>query len=340
MADTVFYSWQADTEQKVNRYLIRDALEEALKKCDHSLEMDEATRDVSGSPDIFASIIHKIQKASIFVVDLTIVGKYSEEKSTPNPNVLIEYGLALNQLGYERIIPVYNEHYGKVSDLPFDLRGRVVRCKYQLEPGIDKEWKKKVEKLLSGQLCNEINLVLDKALFQGLSKNSIKTIRIFCLESEYGAFREPKLSLEEFMIKFNFTEREARNVIDELEFQGLVGKREALGGKFRVYPTSNLYWRFDRVFQEWDTKKDALKIAQILVAYSSKDHNQLLTSKLIEKLGWELRRINPALTYLVENCLVMDSKNSAKPKAVHSIIETQQTRFFLAQNGISIKKPE
>ena len=45
---------------------------------------------------------------------------------TPNPNVLLELGYAARHLRWEQIILVMNTEFGKVEDLPFDLRMRRV----------------------------------------------------------------------------------------------------------------------------------------------------------------------------------------------------------------------
>ena len=90
MSETVFYSWQSDRSTKEGRNLIQSALEIALKNIasdlqiedssrDESenatfLELDRDTKNVPGSPPIFQTILNKIQKASIFVADLTFCG--------------------------------------------------------------------------------------------------------------------------------------------------------------------------------------------------------------------------------------------------------------------------
>ncbi|RTM15386.1 MAG: hypothetical protein EKK33_02145 [Bradyrhizobiaceae bacterium] len=60
------------------------------------------------------------------MVDVSIINKAAGGRPTPNPNVLIELGYALRTLGYERIILVFNRAFGKIEDLPFDLRARRV----------------------------------------------------------------------------------------------------------------------------------------------------------------------------------------------------------------------
>jgi hypothetical protein len=83
---TIFYSWQNDTDAKVNRHFIKDALEKAMKNVSKGLDIEETlrldhdTKDVSGSPDIVNTILRKIDECSMFIADLTIVAN-TEKKS-------------------------------------------------------------------------------------------------------------------------------------------------------------------------------------------------------------------------------------------------------------------
>lgn len=132
----VFYSWQSDLESRTNRGLIGDALEKAAKtlRADDFLRvvpvMDRDTAGKSGAPDIAATIFAKIDKADAFVADVSFITPPTPEdpsrKRCPNPNVLLELGYALRQHGWERVLLVFNECFGTLSDLPFDLRGRRV----------------------------------------------------------------------------------------------------------------------------------------------------------------------------------------------------------------------
>jgi hypothetical protein len=133
-AFTVFYSWQSDLPGSANRSLIENALEKAAKtlRADDSLQvepvMDRDTAGTSGSPDIAATIFGKIDVADAFVADVSFITPPTPDEPTrkrcPNPNVLLELGYALRHHGWERVLLVFNEHYGSLSDLPFDLRGR------------------------------------------------------------------------------------------------------------------------------------------------------------------------------------------------------------------------
>lgn len=129
MQAKIFYSWQSDIRAAACRTLISDALDAAAKALveDGTAEVvpviDRDTQDVSGCPDIGATILEKIAKADAFVADVTIVGKIlPRERSTPNPNVLFETGYAHAALGTSRIVLVQNTVFGGPELLPFDLR--------------------------------------------------------------------------------------------------------------------------------------------------------------------------------------------------------------------------
>jgi hypothetical protein len=140
----VFYTWQSDLPKVTNRNLIEKALNKAVKVASAELEIsarpDRDTQGLSGSPDIVASVLAKIETASVVVADVTPinVGKAAKEqrpigpirrkkghRPTPNPNVLIELGFAVRCVGWDHIILVLNTAYGaQVEDLPFDIRHR------------------------------------------------------------------------------------------------------------------------------------------------------------------------------------------------------------------------
>lgn len=130
MRRIVFYSWQSDLPNSENRGYIHDALKVAANKiaADNTIDVepviDRDTKGVSGTPDIAATIFSKIFASDAFVADISIINKKNGCRPTPNPNVLIELGYAIKTVGYERMILVFNEAYGKIEDLPFDLRSR------------------------------------------------------------------------------------------------------------------------------------------------------------------------------------------------------------------------
>lgn len=125
---TIFYSWQSDLPNSTNRGFIGKCLEEAISSLNENLMIDAVidrdTKNVIGTPDIASSIFNKIDNANIFVADVSFINANSSGKKCPNPNVLIELGYAAKALGWDKIICVFNSQYGKIEELPFDLRFR------------------------------------------------------------------------------------------------------------------------------------------------------------------------------------------------------------------------
>ncbi|MDQ9171921.1 hypothetical protein Q8A64_16020 [Oxalobacteraceae bacterium R-40] len=132
MKRTVFYSWQSDLPNAVNRSFIETALQRALKSIQkdesESVEpvLDRDTLGVSGSPSISDEIFAKITQADVFVGDVSIINSGDAGRPTPNPNVLVELGYAVAQLGWDRVLLIQNTAFGGPEKLPFDLRGRRV----------------------------------------------------------------------------------------------------------------------------------------------------------------------------------------------------------------------
>ena len=176
MPSTVFFSWQADTPTREGRNFIERALERAVARIsddtaieepEREIQIDRDTKNVPGSPPIVDTIFRKIDQAAVFLPDLTFIGKRPDGRPTPNPNVLIEYGWALKQMGHGRIVPVMNTAFGEPSDaMPFDLRHLRNPITYRCPPDLDEANRKKVRDQLARDLEYAIRLVLDSQEFR------------------------------------------------------------------------------------------------------------------------------------------------------------------------------
>lgn len=128
MSDIVFYSWQSDLPSKTNRGFIRTALESAissgtLAESDRDFSIDSDTLGVPGAPDVKSVILDKIERATVFIADVSLINSgFDRRPLTPNPNVLFELGYAVRALGWERILLVFNQSSGSIEQLPFDIR--------------------------------------------------------------------------------------------------------------------------------------------------------------------------------------------------------------------------
>ena len=126
---TVFYAWMTGRASKTNRNFIESALNAAAKaiRRDQSIEIDPVIdRDTfgePGSPDIVASIVRKIKRGDAVVADVSLLPWSGSEKPSPNPNVMFELGYAFAKTP-ESISMVFNDAYGAIEALPFDIRFR------------------------------------------------------------------------------------------------------------------------------------------------------------------------------------------------------------------------
>ena len=102
----IFYSWQSDLPGSKTRNFIRECIDEAIELAEETeaidAERDEATKGVTGSPNIVTTIFSKIDDCDLFIADLSLcfIGSENNQKKSPNPNVLLELGYAVKTLGW------------------------------------------------------------------------------------------------------------------------------------------------------------------------------------------------------------------------------------------------
>ncbi|BDG72529.1 hypothetical protein Rmf_24580 [Roseomonas fluvialis] len=124
--------------------------------------LDRDTAGLPGTPDITQSILTKISASDVFVADVSIIFQ-GTTRPTPNPNVLIELGYAIAELGWDNVILVMNAAFGGPELLPFDLRGRRVAVYDATENGDRKE--------SQGLLQGRLEAFLRTSLKDGASAN-------------------------------------------------------------------------------------------------------------------------------------------------------------------------
>lgn len=158
----IFYSWQSDLSRETNEKAIRIEIKKVIPILEENLgeyniNLDEATRNVEGSPDIPTTIINKISCCEIFICDLTTVNSTSTDlRKMPNPNVMFELGYAVSLLGWERILMLFNGYYGNFqTELPFDLEKKRI-IPYNIGAGSDTSGKGD----LRTKIKNNLELIL------------------------------------------------------------------------------------------------------------------------------------------------------------------------------------
>jgi hypothetical protein len=177
MPHTIFFSWQADTPTRVGRNFVELALRQAARRVAEDttiepavreFEVDRDTQGVGGHAPIVDTILGKIDKAAVFVPDLTFVGTRKAGRPTPNPNVLIEYGWALKSLTWERIIPIMNTAFGEptTETMPFNMLHRRWPITYHCPEGAHDDTRKQARDGLAKTLERALRDVLGSDEFK------------------------------------------------------------------------------------------------------------------------------------------------------------------------------
>jgi hypothetical protein len=182
----VFWSWQSDTPGNIGRHFVREALSEAVERLKQPSEIEEPSerdarealhldhdrKGVSSSPDLAPTIFRKIEQATVFVADVTLVGDVTagtaarQKRTTKrliNANVGIEYGYALGKLGDGAILMVQNRHFGERDDLPFDLKHKAGPIQYALRPNATKAQIATEKARLRGEFVTALRPYLSRA---------------------------------------------------------------------------------------------------------------------------------------------------------------------------------
>ena len=171
MPQHVFFSWQSDTGNRVGRSFIETCLDRAIRTlkadadiepADRDMSVDRDTLDVPGSPPIMETIFGKIDRAAVFLSDLTYVATRTGGERTPNPNVCIEHGYALRALGWRRMITVMNTAMGHPDEyeLPFDVRHTRRPTFFHLNEDADADVRRQTKDDLTKQLVAALKAIL------------------------------------------------------------------------------------------------------------------------------------------------------------------------------------
>jgi hypothetical protein len=173
VAIKLFWSWQSESPVRIGRIFVREALKEAIDQLKLSADIEEPERDTtkidhdpgraSSGTGLVREILNRIDAASVFVADVTSAGKIgsggdiqpeSAGNKLVNSNVALELGYALRALGEQKLILLFNSHYGWQENLPFDVRNLADAIPFTLTPNagrpeIELERKKLTARLVS-----------------------------------------------------------------------------------------------------------------------------------------------------------------------------------------------
>ena len=143
----------------------------------------------------------------------------------------------------------------------------------------------------------------------------------FVKSTDYARKMEPCIRAEELASKLGMTVEDLRDAAHELH--GMVTiHREDL-----IYPEAELFVRFDKFWMPWDPAEDALRLATELL---NNDGFPKESREIGPRLGWQPRRLNPALAFLHNRNLVLGLKGmDGGPWLLMHVDKTDATRRFV-----------
>ena len=224
MKITIFYSWQSTTDPKYNKIFIKTCIEKATKEIKKKnpfksidFELQEGINKKPGSPSIADTIMdERIPNADIFIADLSIVNYLpcwkrilkleNNRKSFLNNNVTLEYGIAYNALGKERIIGIINTSYGSSDKLPFDIQHR----RYPIEYKYSK--KDKNESDIKEELINNLKVAI-RDIIQHILEEQKNKYRPFKTWEQW----KDEINIESEFIENNKTKEIRDTIMNEID---------------------------------------------------------------------------------------------------------------------------
>lgn len=165
----------------------------------------------------------------------------------------------------------------------------------------------------------------------GLSAAAEAIIRIMVNKSETGYSHDPLLTPEAVRTLTSLADDDIIDGVDELEVSGLVCRHHALGegeiGFIYLSPENELFVKYDRYFKEFTPEEDALHVAAEVVNSESGSIN---VKQVAMGYGWEPRRMNPAINYLINRNLVeTGNEMGSHPWATFWVRKIPATRRFV-----------
>lgn len=154
----------------------------------------------------------------------------------------------------------------------------------------------------------------------GYSAAASAVARYFVESSRHGMFADPQIGVEELAQKVRLGIDDTNDALYELSGLLKVSLNHVL-----VHGT--LFAEFDRHWKPWNPADDALKLGADIL----NDPDFPADCKQIaERYGWEPRRLNPVIHYMLERKLIVDYQAlGTQPWAIVRIVGNDNLRRFV-----------
>jgi hypothetical protein len=146
--------------------------------------------------------------------------------------------------------------------------------------------------------------IAKKPTGHGLSKAAFALAEWAARGSRRGHVWDPQSSFAELMRQLDLTKDDLEDALSEL--RGLMKDLSSTASR-RIGPAEEFFARFDNLFMDWDPEADARVVAASLVSKGMQMQN---AEEVAKQLGFEPRRMNPAIAWLRQRGL-LDSRSHA-----------------------------
>jgi hypothetical protein len=153
----------------------------------------------------------------------------------------------------------------------------------------------------------------------GYSAAATAILKLFSDSASDAFYGDPTFTESDLAAKLELTSDDVADALHELRnfVKVTVG---------HVLPETELFASFDKHWRDWDPEQDAIKLALDLVQDTSFPFQ---TADIAARYGWQPRRLNPALAYLINRKIILDSKRlGTMPWLTHWVQKTDETRRF------------
>lgn len=141
----------------------------------------------------------------------------------------------------------------------------------------------------------------------GVSPGSARVIEVFVRGSTNGRRGDPTVAPDVLVQKSGLTREELGSAVDELERIGAILVRRGIGADelgLAICPDASMFAQFDAYFMPWAPQDDARRIVAALI---NSGRTTIRLDNLASELVWTPRRINAAVTYLLDHDFVTGS---------------------------------
>ena len=159
----------------------------------------------------------------------------------------------------------------------------------------------------------------------GYSAAATAVLKLFSDSASDAFYGDPTFTETELATKLELTLDEVADALHEL--------RSFIEVTFgHVTPETELFASFDKHWREWNPEQDAIKLATDLIQDATFPSQ---SAEIAARYGWQPRRLNPALAYLINRKIIVDFQAiGTVPWLTHWVQKTDETRRFASSRAI------